>query len=109
MNSGRDVLLEIEPQGALQVKKLFPEAVLIFLVPPSMKELKNRLVSRGRESSEEITERINAARWELAQADKYSVHIINDDLDMCTQQIMDYLDEKRSERRKIYELINEEV
>ncbi len=109
LNSGRDVLLEIEPQGALQVKKLFPEAVLIFLVPPSMKELKNRLVSRGRESSEEITERINAARWELAQADKYSVHIINDDLDMCTQQIMDYLDEKRSERRKIYELINEEV
>lgn len=109
LSSGKDVLLEIEPQGALQVKKLFPEAVLIFLVPPSMKELKNRLVSRGRESSEEIEERIKAAKWELAQAEKYSVHIVNDDLDVCTQNIIDYLNEKRGERRMIDKLINEEA
>ena len=49
LNEGKDVLLEIEPQGALQIKSNFPEAVLLFLIPPSMAELKNRLVSRGRE------------------------------------------------------------
>ena len=54
MNEGKDVILEIEVQGALQVKKLYPEAVLIFIVPPSLKELKNRLINRGTESSEII-------------------------------------------------------
>ena len=83
LNNGRDVLLEIEPQGALQVKKLFPEAVLVFLVPPSMAELKNRLVTRGRESEAEIAERIANAKWELEQADKYTVLIVNDDFEEC--------------------------
>ena len=70
LNKGKDALLEIEPQGALRVKQLFPEAVLIFLVPPSMKELETRLITRGRETKEEIAERIATAKWELEQADK---------------------------------------
>ena len=109
LNDGRDVMLEIEPQGALQVKKLFPEAVLIFLVPPSMTELKNRLITRGRETDAEIAERIANARWELEQADKYTVLIENDNLNECVDYVLDYIDSKRKERMKIIGLINENV
>ena len=94
LSDGRDVMLEIEPQGALQVKKLFPEAVLMFLVPPSMAELKNRLITRGRESETEIAERIANAKWELEQADKYTVLIENDDLGDCVNDVLDYIDSK---------------
>ena len=109
LSDGRDVMLEIEPQGALQVKKLFPEAVLMFLVPPSMAELKNRLITRGRESETEIAERIANAKWELEQADKYTVLIENDDLGDCVNDVLDYIDSKRKERKKIIGLINETV
>ena len=109
LDAGKDVLLEIEPQGALQVKKLFPEAVLVFLAPPSMTELKNRLVTRGREKEAEIESRIAASRWELEQAEKYNKLIINDDLDKCVNDVTAYIKEKRTERDKIYQLINEEV
>ena len=106
---GKDVMLEIEPQGALQVKKLFPEAVLIFLVPPSMAELKNRLITRGRESEEEIEQRIKNAKWELEQADKYTVLIENDDFENCVCDVLSYIESKRKERNKVNSLINENV
>ena len=106
---GKDVMLEIEPQGALQVKKLFPEAVLIFLVPPSMAELKNRLITRGRESAEEIEQRITNAKWELEQADKYTVLIENDDIEDCVCDVLDYIESKRKERNKVNSIINENV
>lgn len=106
---GKDVLLEIEPQGALQVKKLFPEAVLIFLVPPSMSELKHRLITRGRESNEEIARRIDAAKWELEQADKYTTLIENDSLENCVCDVIRYIAHKRLERGKINSLITENV
>ncbi len=109
LEAGKDVLLEIEPQGALKVKTMFPEAVMIFLTPPSMAELKRRLIARGRESLEEISERIKAAKWELAQADKYTTHIINDDLMTCVNDVMDYLKIKRNEQNRIEMLINENV
>lgn len=109
LEAGHDVLLEIEPQGALNVKKLMPEAVLIFVIPPSMKELKERLINRGRETAEEITERINAARWELNQADKYAVNIVNNDLDKCVDEVIAYLNKKREEKKNIENLLNEEV
>lgn len=109
LDSGKDVLLEIEPQGALQVKKLFPEAVLMFLVPPSMSELRNRLITRGRESEAEIAERISAAKWELEQADKYTVLIENDGLEECVFAVLAYIDSKRKEKEKINSLINENV
>lgn len=109
LDAGRDVLLEIEPQGALKIKEIFPEAVLIFLVPPSMKELKNRLITRGRESMEEISERIAASQWELRQAYKYNKQVVNDDLDSCVDEIRAYIAEKRSERAKLESIIEEIV
>ena len=109
LDAGRDVLLEIEPQGAFKIKQMFPEAVLIFLVPPSMKMLKERLITRGRESMEEIDKRIAASRWELQQADKYNKQIVNDDLDICVDEVMAYITEKRSERMMVKSLIDEKV
>lgn len=109
LDNGRDVLLEIEPQGALQVKKLFPEAVLVFLVPPSMQELKNRLLTRARESEAEIEERISAAKWELEQADKYTTLIENDSLEQCVSDVLDYINLKRNQNSKIRSLINEKL
>lgn len=109
LNDGKDVLLEIEPQGALQVKNLFPEAVMIFLVPPSMSELKTRLVNRGRESNEEIEKRLNAAKWELEQAYKYTTLIVNDNLEQCITDVLDYIKLKRKEINKIDSLITENV
>ncbi|MBQ3426218.1 MAG: guanylate kinase [Clostridia bacterium] len=109
LDTGHDVLLEIEPQGALQVKSIIPEAVLVFLVPPSMQELKNRLITRGRENSDEIKERLAASQWELRQADKYNKQIVNDDLDRCVNEVRAYIAEKRGERNMIEALINEKV
>lgn len=109
INEGRDVLLEIEPRGALKVKEQFPEAVLIFLLPPSVKELKKRLSERGRESADEICQRLKNTQWELTQANKYARVIVNDDLDRCVEEIREYITIKRSEMAKIEELMNEKI
>ena len=85
LSEGTNVLLEIEVQGALKVKKLFEDANLIFVVPPSMPELKRRLVERGRETEEQIEERIKTAKWELEQSGKYNYVVVNDNLERCTQ------------------------
>lgn len=109
LESGRDVLLEIEPQGALKVKELIPESVLIFLIPPSMKELKDRLLQRGRESEEEIIKRLENTRWELTQSDKYTAQIVNDNLEKCVDDVQNYINIKRREREAIYALMNEKL
>lgn len=85
--SGKNVLLEIEPQGALKVKTAFPEAVLMFIIPPSMQELKKRLSERGRETDAQITERLEAAKWEFEQSKKYNFIFVNDNLDDCVKEI----------------------
>lgn len=105
LESGKDVLLEIEPQGALKVKSLLPEAVLIFIVPPSMEVLKSRLLSRGRESEEEINDRISSAKWEFMQAAKYNYIVENDKLPDCVRNVMDIMDKCKSDRNKIEKLL----
>lgn len=87
LSDGKNVLLEIEPQGALKVKEIFPEAVLMFIVPPSMKVLKERLEDRGRETAEQISERLEAAKWEFNQSPKYNYIFVNDNLEECVAQI----------------------
>ena len=77
---GKDVVLEIETQGAFQVKKLMPEAVSVFILPPSIKELERRLYKRGTESEDVIAKRVSEAKGEIEKADKYDYVIMNDDL-----------------------------
>lgn len=84
---GKDVLLEIEMQGGLQVKEAFPEAALIFITPPSADELKNRLVGRGTEDIETINKRLSRASEEAAYMKDYDYIIINDDLDESVERV----------------------
>lgn len=87
MTAGRDVLLEIDWQGAQQVRKAFPKAIGVFILPPSMDALKARLSGRGTDSAETIARRIAAARDEMRHVDEFDYVIINDDL----QQALDNL------------------
>lgn len=87
MAEGRDVLLEIEMQGALQVKKCFPEGVFIFVVPPSMGELKARITKRGSESPESLLRRFRSAYQELGYLDEYHYLVLNEDVDSAVLRI----------------------
>ena len=84
--NGKDVLLEIEIQGALQVKKLRPDALLIFITPPSAEILEQRLTGRGTETPEVIAMRMNRAVEEAAYMDAYDYIIINDQLEDCIEK-----------------------
>lgn len=85
--SGKDVILEIEIQGALKVKQKFPEALLLFVTPPSASELKRRLVGRGTETMEVIEARMSRAIEESQGIESYDYLVINDDLQVCTEEI----------------------
>ncbi len=80
LDGGKDFILEIEVDGALNVRRLFPEAVLIFIDPPSFDALKERLLGRGSESEESISARIERAKEEILLKDKYDFVVVNDNL-----------------------------
>ena len=82
------VVLDIEPNGAFNVRKAQPDAVLIFIAPPSMEELERRLRSRGDTGEEQIRIRLQRAQWELEQSKQYDHIVINDTVDNCVQQIL---------------------
>lgn len=88
---GENVLLEIDVQGAFQVQQNFPEALLIFLHPPSWEELVRRLQGRGTETAEEQALRLETARTELATADRFNYHIINDEVAKAAASIVDLI------------------
>lgn len=85
--AGKDVILEIEVQGALKVKEKNPEALLLFVTPPSADELRKRLIHRGTESEEVIQERMNRAAEESLLMDRYEYLIINDQLEDCVTKV----------------------
>ena len=87
LNEGKDVLLDIDPQGALQVKRNFPEAVLIFILPPSLKELEERLRRRGTDTEEVIKRRLEIAREEIKRAPLYDYIIVNDVLEVAYSRL----------------------
>lgn len=87
LESGKDVLLEIEIQGALKVKEKFPNAVLIFITPPSAEELKRRLLNRGTESIDKINARLKRAAEEAEFMESYDYILVNDDLDQCVAEM----------------------
>lgn len=84
---GIDVILEIEIQGALQIKAKYPEALLLFVMPPTVEELKNRLEKRATESEEIIRERLLRAREEAKGIEHYDYILINDDVDDCVKHM----------------------
>jgi len=87
------VLLDIEPNGARQVKQAAPEAVLVFIMPPSMEELERRLRGRGDTSEEQIQMRMERASWEMEQRLWYDHVVINDDAERCADEILNIIAE----------------
>ena len=90
--AGRTVLLEIEVQGALQVRRRFPEALLVFLQPPDEEALIERLRRRGTDSPSRIAERLEIGRWELSQAPSFDHVVVNDDVEAAAARIGSILD-----------------
>ena len=85
--AGKDVILEIELQGALKIKEKFPEALLLFVTPPSVAELKRRLVNRGTETAEVIEQRMKRAEQEAEGMESYDYYVVNDVLDACVEDV----------------------
>lgn len=115
MADGKDVILEIEIQGALKIKERFPEALLLFVMPPSTDELKRRLVGRGTETLEIIDQRLHRAAEEAAGITSYDYILINDKVDTCVEAMhqliqaqhrkvssnLDFIEQMKSELKAI--------
>ena len=87
LEEGHDVILEIDVQGAMQVKESCPEGVFIFILPPSLDELRSRILHRGTESQEDIEIRMNAAEKELEYLPHYDYCVVNEDLDKAVESV----------------------
>ena len=87
LERGENVVLDIDVQGALNVIASEKEKVSIFILPPSMKELRDRLTGRGTETAEAVERRLHNAVWEISQKDKYEYKVINDDLETCLRTL----------------------
>lgn len=91
LQAGESLILEIDIQGARQVKKVMPEANLIFIAPPNWDELVRRLQSRGTENPEEQARRLETARMELAAATEFDHTVINDDVARCAEEVVNLM------------------
>ena len=116
MNQGKDVILEIEIQGALQIKKNYPDALLVFVMPPSILELKNRLIHRGSETMDLIESRMDRAKEEAKGIEEYDYLIVNEELDSSVEELhyviegAHHITSRNIEWiRKMREQLNEEV
>lgn len=107
LDEGRDVVLEIDPQGALQVKESFPDAVFVFVVPPSLDELSKRIYKRGTDSEEVIKRRLSAATSELAYASKYDYIVVNDEVEKATNKVSNIIDAERNRAVRTFFIVNE--
>ncbi|HJG97551.1 MAG TPA: guanylate kinase [Romboutsia timonensis] len=87
LEKGQDVILEIEMQGARQIKEVYPEGVFIFVLPPSLEELKSRIVGRGTETQEEIEKRFSCAFEEINQIVNYDYFIVNEDIEKSVNDV----------------------
>lgn len=91
MRLGKQVILEIDVQGALQVREKIPQAVLVFVEPPSLEELRRRLVGRGTETADAIERRLATAEVELTYKMEYDKQLVNDDLEVATDELVDFV------------------
>lgn len=101
LDSGKDVFLEIEVKGARQVREKFPEGLFIFLMPPSLGELKNRIVTRGTETDDLITNRLLTAREEIEMMDLYDYIVENDQVELAAERIMAIIKAEHCRRERV--------
>jgi len=103
LDAGRDVLLEIDIQGALKVKKKMPEAVLVFIAPPTLNELKSRLVNRGADSNDVIERRFQCVKEELKHIPNYDYVVVNDRVERAVHKICSILEAEKC-RPRFYDI-----
>lgn len=101
LEAGRDVFLEIEVQGAMKVKQKFPEAVFIFLAPPSLSELEKRITGRGTDDDEVIRKRMTVAVDEIRLMEQYDYVVVNDQIDCACRRIMSIIEAEHCKRERI--------
>ena len=107
MQAGKDVILEIEIQGAMKIKEQFPESLLLFVTPPSAEELQKRLVGRGTETADVIAQRLARAYEESEGMDAYDYIVVNDDLDECAAAVQKYVEAAKNVPSRRVEFIKE--
>ena len=107
LRKGKDVILEIEVQGALEVKKKFPDTLLLFVTPPSAEILKDRLAGRGTETKEVIHSRLARAVEEADGCEVYDYLVVNDDLDACVEEVHHIILSERSRMARRLDTIEE--
>lgn len=95
LEAGKDVILEIEVQGAMQVHEKRPDAVMVFITPPSFEELANRLRGRGTEDEAKVLKRLETAKGELAQQNKFDYVVVNDTVDRAVEELHGILAKRR--------------
>ncbi len=100
LKDGYDVYLDIDVQGAKQVKRIRPETLMVFLMPPSIEELERRLVMRGTNTPEEIRDRLAAAQLECASRDAFDYVVVNDVVERAVDEISDLIDQKKYSQTK---------
>ena len=99
IDAGKQVILEIDVQGAFQVRDKVPGAHLVFIEPPSIEELERRLVGRGTEDAATVRRRMEAAKLELSRKQEYDYTLVNDDLDLATEQLVAYVNQQAEQTK----------
>lgn len=105
LNEGKDVLLEIDIQGALSVKKAYPDGVFIFILPPSMEELRQRIEKRGTETEESLKTRFNSAYKEIAYVNEYEYAVVNEEVDNAVSKIEFIIEAEKCKVKRLGEII----
>ncbi len=96
LKNGKNVFLEIEVQGFEQVRELYPDCLSIFLLPPSIEILEQRLRGRGTEKEEVIQDRLNTALREISRSNEYKYNVVNDDIDRAVEEILNIVKNERA-------------
>lgn len=113
LDMGRDVILEIEMQGAMQIKEVYPQAVFIFVLPPSLQELKNRIIGRGTETEEQIEKRFNSAYDEIKLLGDYDYFIFNNIVEKSSEEILNILEVEKNKvsryKKDILDMFEKEI
>jgi len=107
LRAGKDVVLEIDTQGALQVKENFPDGVFVFIVPPSLDELSKRIYNRGTDAEDVIKRRLSAATSELAYASKYDYIVVNDEIEKATSKVSKIMDVEHLRVGRTFYIVDE--
>lgn len=106
---GKDIILEIDPQGALQVKRNYPNGVFVFIVPPSLTELSKRIYKRGTDAVDVIKKRLSSATAELAYASRYDYIVVNDEVEKATSKVNNIVSTEHLRAGRTYYIVDEIV